>query len=167
VHGEVVHIDRDHVYREMIRRFGAGVAEEANDAVAQSAVAIWMARESGTTIYNANAFCTVVAKRALLRAKAWHQRHVYPDRDRKVDWTRVSEWEETMQVEVNHDAGIDAETIIDAAPENYAEVFRMVYLEGRTMEDIARELNVTPECIRKRHERALKWARNKFSGEGG
>ena len=41
---------------------------------------------------------------------------------------------------------------------------RMHYLEGYTLEEAATKIGVTPECLRKRHERALKWARKKFAG---
>jgi DNA-directed RNA polymerase specialized sigma24 family protein len=48
-------------------------------------------------------------------------------------------------------------------PENYAVVLRKHYMEGLPLEEIARQEGVSGECIRKRHERALRYARKLFA----
>ena len=155
-------IDRDDIYIALYRRFGQTDLADIDDAVSTSHIAAWRARESGTAIYNVQAFCTCVAKRALIRNIEWQRRHIYPDRDEMVDWAGVHSMDKALQHDDDIETKVDAGVILDTAPDLYSDILRMYYLEGKTLEEVASIMNLTPECVRKRHERALKWARSFF-----
>jgi RNA polymerase sigma factor (sigma-70 family) len=61
------------------------------------------------------------------------------------------------------DAKVDAASILTSLPSHYAEVLRMHYLEGLTLDETSRRLGCTAQSVRKRHERALRWARKRFA----
>lgn len=136
--------------------------DDIDDAVAVADAVAWQAREGGVELRNADAYRTIVAKRALGHALKRQRKHVYPDRDDSIAWSTIPEAEVSAYGYEDPSIPIDARGIISQAPVNYAEVLRLHYLEGLTFEDAAVRLGVSAECLRKRHERALKWARKKF-----
>ena len=138
--------------------------DDVDDAIAESYIAAWNAAESGSTIHNVDAFCTVVAKRHLIRRHHETQRHVYPDHDESFSWNDL-EGASGMVQEPAHDYVVDSQELLGAAPHIYATILRMHYLEGLTFEAIAELLHVTSDCARKRHQRALRWARTHFRQE--
>lgn len=151
------------IYRALARRYEAADSDDINDALAVADTVIWQAREAGTAVRNADAFCTCVAKRVLGRAVRRKKRMVYPDHEEDpTDWDEIQRERGLPTVSLDPSDAIDAQEILESAPEKYAEVLRIHYLEGMSFEDAANELGVTPECLRKRHERALKWAKKYF-----
>ena len=151
------------VYSAMHRRFSRADLEDIDDAVSASRIATWEAREAGVEIYNESAFRTCVARRYLSRHLKWSHKYIYPDRDEGLDWEALAERQGAALEVMDHEDRVDAATVIDSAPDIYAEVLRMHYLEGKAFQEIAKEQGVSSDCVRKRHERALKWARKKFT----
>ncbi len=150
--------------QHLARRFDRLLPDDIDDAIAESYIAAWNAAESGSTIHNVDAFCTVVAKRHLIRRHHETQRHVYPDHDESFSWNDL-EGASGMVQEPAHDYVVDSQELLGAAPHIYATILRMHYLEGLTFEAIAEVLHVTSDCARKRHQRALRWARTHFRQE--
>ena len=152
----------DVVYRTLYRRYDSADPDDIDDAVATADVVAWQAREGGVELRNADAYRTLVAKRTLGHALKRLRKHVYPDRDESLGWSTIPDADVSKYGNEDPAIALDANGIIDKAPVNYAEVLRLHYLEGLTFEDAATRLGVTAECLRKRHERALKWAKKKF-----
>ena len=157
-------INNGDIYLALRRRFTRADDADINDAVAVAHVATWEARETGVALRNVNAFATCVAKRAIGRQIRRSVRNVYPDRDEATTWDRVTTITNSLEVLEDHATNITAHDVVETAPEKYSEVLRLHYLEGYTLNEAAECAGVTPECMRKRHERALKWARKKLSG---
>ena len=111
-----------------------------------------------------DAFATVVARRSIGRQMKRSLRNVYPDRDEKTSWDRIATQTHALDVIEHHETNITAHDVIESAPDKYSEVLRLHYLEGFTLNEAAQQVGVTPECMRKRHERALKWARKRLQG---
>ena len=160
--GKHMEINAAEIYTNLSRRFSRVSPDDLDDAIAESHAVAWQARESGVVLHNVDAFCTVVAKRSLSRVMQRQRRSLYPDHDPLVAWEEL-EGGSAIAVEEDQDARIDANDVLEEAPDLYAEVLRLHYLEGHTLEDAARTLGVSGACIRKRHERALKWARKHFA----
>lgn len=154
-------IDATQIYATLYRRYERAEHEDIQDAVAESHATAWIARESGKVLHNVDAFCTVVAKRALSRELQRQLRQIYPDRDAYVQWSDLEGGLELSQQPVAEEL-FDAQAMLDEAPDRYAEVLRLHYLEGKSLEEAAQLLGVSSACVRKRHQRALEWARRRF-----
>jgi len=154
-------IDAAQIYATLHRRFERAEHEDIQDAVAESHATAWIAREAGKVLHNVDAFCTVVAKRALSRELQRQVRQIYPDRDHYVQWSDLEGGSSLSEPPVAEEQ-FDAQTMLEEAPERYAEVLRLHYLEGKSLEEAARILGISSACIRKRHQRALQWARRRF-----
>ena len=157
-------INAAEIYANLARRFSRLGPDDLDDAIAESRATAWIARESGVTLHNVDAFCTVVARRALTRQMRIQRNAIYPDHDPHLDWEDL-EGGSAMAVEEDQDTAIDARDVLAQAPELYAEVLRLHYLEGLPLEDAAKKMGVSGACMRKRHERALAWARERFGGK--
>ncbi len=157
-------INAAEIYTHLVRRYSRVELDDVDDAIAESRAAAWQAREAGVVLHNVDAFCTVVARRSLSRVMQRQRRALYPDHDPLVAWEDL-EGGSAIAVEEDEDVRIDAREILNQAPEIYAEVLRLHYLEGLSFEEAAKQLGVSGACLRKRHERALKWARERFGGE--
>ena len=155
-------INAGQIYSTLFRRFDKADHEDIQDALAESHVAAWVARESGMVLHNVDAFCTVVAKRTLSRQLQRQKRFLYPDHDPVLKWKDLEGAPQVSKTEI-HETVIDVADILEQAPESYAEVLRLHYLEGLPLEEAAEKLGVSGACLRKRHERALKWAKKQFA----
>lgn len=147
-------IDLGAFYRTLARSFRTVDRCDLADAIATSQAVVWEVRDQGTVVHNVEAYCTTIARRYLSREVRRRRKHTC------LDLLDPEVWE-CMTVE-DPDVLVDAHEVLEQAPEMYAEIMRMHYLEGRSFEDIARHLEISPEAARKRHERALKWARRTF-----
>jgi len=155
-------INAAEIYASLARRFNRLGPDDLDDAIADSRATAWMAREAGVTLHNVDAFCTVVARRSLTRMMREQRRVLHPDHDPLVGWEDL-EGGSAIAVEEDRDAHIDAHDVLAQAPDLFAEVLRLHYLEGLSLEEAAKQLGVSGACLRKRHERALKWARERFT----
>ncbi len=148
-------LDLSSLYRTLARRFRKVERCDLVDAVASSQVVIWEARDNGTVVHNAEAYCTTVAHRYISRELRRRKRHLHLEQVDPMQW-------EAMVVE-EPDVLVDAHEVLEQAPKLFSEIMRLHYLEGRSLEDIAKHLGITSMAARKRHERALKWARKAFA----
>jgi len=155
-----------YLYRLLTRRFPTMHADDVVDAIYEAREAhLQQAMRVGRVVENVVAYTTVVAKRALSRT---HRRKMLVLTEEyigegqleacldKADADRFSEEVDAL------DASIECGRILERIPVNYAEVLRMHYLEGITLDETSKRLGCSPQCIRKRHERALRWARKRF-----
>lgn len=147
-------IDLGAFYRTLARSFRTVDRCDLADAIATSQAVVWEVRDQGTVVHNVEAYCTTIARRYLSREIRRQRKHA------ALDLLDPEVWE-TMTME-EPEVLVDAHEVLEQAPEMFAEIMRLHYLEGRPFEDIARVLQISPEAARKRHERALKWARRTF-----
>lgn len=152
------------LYRVVSRQFPGAERDDLAEAVREAIyVALMTVRDRCIDLYNAEAFMVTVARRAMARELRRQRRLVRPDKGEHISWESVEgEFRELPDEEESHAAAIDAADIVRAMPANYAEVMRLYYLEGLTHEQVAERIGVSPQCARKRHERAIKWARKTF-----
>lgn len=152
------------LYRAIKRQFPSAEREQVLDALQEAACVTYMTmRERCVEVYNVDAFMTTVARRSIARELRRQRRMVRPDAGDYISWDSVEGDQPTLRdEEAYHASSIDAADIMQAMPPTYAEVMRLYYLEGLTHEQVAERLGATPACVRKRHERAIKWARKTF-----
>lgn len=146
-------IDRNELYRILSRRYVGTMADDIHEAIQYAVVVAYESSMAREPLQNVQAYVTTVAHRALAR---------FAEARRKVVRSEVAADEQMADLE-RHDDRVDALVILGALPPSYAEVLRRHYLEGQTLEEIARGQGVTGQSIRKRHERALKLARRIFT----
>lgn len=149
-----------YLYRLLTRQFVGVDREDVRDAIGTAELVTceraMMAREP---IVNQEAFMTCVARRALNVAVKRRKRHQFPQEGGEEGWAMFER--EYLYVEPAEamDAGVESRRLLESMPASYAEVLRLHYLEGITLDEASKRLGVTPECMRKRHERALRMAR--------
>lgn len=157
-----MHIDRSELYRYLTRRYSYVDAEEVNDAVQSAIVATWEVSVLREPPRNAQAYSTVVAHRTLLRYIEYRRRHIRPVRDEETGWEALESLGAATSPASATESIVDAHAVLETIPTHYADVLRRHYLEGHTLEELAKADGITPECMRKRHERAIKCARKMF-----
>jgi RNA polymerase sigma factor (sigma-70 family) len=156
-------VDLGSVYRTLAKRFRAVDRNDLDDAVATSRAVMWEVRDQGTVVHNAEAYCMTVARRELSREVRRQRRHFYPDQVGPEEWGDIGNANAAVVVIEEPEVQADVNEVLEQAPNLYAEIMRLHYLEGRSLEEIAKHLGITAEAARKRHERALKWARRTFA----
>lgn len=158
-------INTAELYYTIRKHYSSATYEEVLEGYSLARIAEWEMHEQGKEVRNPTAFCICVVKRFVSSEYRWRNKHVYPDRlgDGAEDWDEVEECRGALGMQSNVDAPIDAERVLQQSPPRYAEVLRRHYLEGETLDQIARDTGATPACMRKRHERALAWARKHLS----
>jgi RNA polymerase sigma factor (sigma-70 family) len=142
--------------------------EDVEDALGEATLAYERAvREAQTTVYNIEAYRMCVAKRSLMRSARRRRTTIcngVSDRDWEQVETAVGATDATETPRLL-DARLDVERLLTRLPIHYRQVLKLHYLEGRPLEETARLLGITDVCARKRHERALRKARQ-LLGEG-
>jgi DNA-directed RNA polymerase specialized sigma24 family protein len=101
----------------------------------------------------------------LMRQIEYRRRHLNPTGILQNGWDDVGHLGHAPVTSRGAEASVDAQTVLKALPDHYASILRRHYLDGLTLEELANTEGVTPECMRKRHERAIKYARKIFSKE--
>lgn len=154
------------LYRVLRRQFPRADHDDVVEAVREAEVVNYLADiRAGGSVRNVEAFSTVVAQRSLGREMRRQKRLLRPDVVEHIDWDQIEMMRQTLPNEEETTAAtIDAHDIMDAMPDIYAQVMQLHYLEGLTLDEAAKRIGVSAQCIRKRHERALKWARKRFAG---
>lgn len=155
-------IDRTELYRYLTRRYSYVDVEEVQDAVQSAIAATWEVSVLREPPRNAQAYSTVVAHRMLIRQIEYRRRHMRPSYSLPNGWDDLIELAPPPISSRCVEAQVDAQTVLEALPCHYAEILRRHYLDGKTLDELARTDGVTPECMRKRHERAIKCARKMF-----
>jgi RNA polymerase sigma factor (sigma-70 family) len=155
------------LYRYLSRCFPVMKPDDVFDAINEArGEHLRQSLEFGRVVENVAAYTTVVARRSL--ARAFRRRLTIVSFEQagdgvveaatdRVDVARFDEEERAL------DATVDAARILTDLPPQYAQVLRMHYLEGLTLDETSRRLGCTAQSVRKRHERALRWARKRFS----
>lgn len=155
-------IDRSELYRYLTRRYSYVDVEEVRDAVQSAIAATWERSVLREPPQNLQAYSTVVAQRMLMRQIEYRRRHLNPSGILQNGWDDVGYLGHAPVTSRSAEANVDAQTVLKALPDHYASVLRRHYLDGHTLEELAHSEGVTPECMRKRHERAIKCARKMF-----
>lgn len=160
-----------HLYRMLSWRYAGSTIEDIEDAVAAANCALeesrFLAREP---VRNPEAYRTCVAQRFLGRAMQRQRRMVFMDMHGDAGWENLSTNDvQPLRSDDDRQAEhrFDTERILDTLPHQYAQVLALHYLQGLTLEESAHHAGVTPACMRKRHERALKMARRLFDDSTG
>lgn len=158
-------IDRSELYRYLTRRYSYVDVEEVRDAVQSAIAATWERSVLREPPQNVQAYSTVVAQRMLMRQIEYRRRHLNPTGILQNGWDDVGYLGYSSITSRDAEASVDAQTVLNALPDRYANILRRHYLDGHTLEELAHNEGVTPECMRKRHERAIKCARKMFANE--
>lgn len=155
------------LYRYLTRCFPVMKPDDVYDAMNEArGEQLRQSLALGRVVENVAAYTTVVARRSL--AKAFRRRLTMVSVEQVGESTIEAAAE---RVDVDRctdelralDAKVDAASILTSLPSHYAEVLRMHYLEGLTLDETSRRLGCTAQSVRKRHERALRWARKRFA----
>ncbi|MBL0321240.1 MAG: sigma-70 family RNA polymerase sigma factor [Ignavibacteria bacterium] len=158
---EVV-VDRSELYRHLTRRYAGALPDDVHEAVQYAVVVAYETSVMREPPYNLQAYVTTVANRVMSRHAANARRFVHPERDGTDGWSPFEDRDSPLVTTEDHETTVDAGRVIGAMPDTYAEVLRKHYMLGLPLEEIARQEGVSGECIRKRHERALRYARKLF-----
>ncbi len=164
-----MHINRGDLYRLLTRRFKFADKEDAIDAVQSAVAATWEVAILREPPRNPQAYSTVVAYRVMGRMIEQRRRFRRPRMDLRMGVVDPDYLEGPLLTTDESETAYDAHAVLEALPLNHADVLRRHYLEGKPLEELARTDGVSPECMRKRHERAIKYARKLFvtREEGG
>jgi RNA polymerase sigma factor (sigma-70 family) len=157
-----MNVNRGELYRFLSRRYSAASPDDVDEAIQHAVTVTYEMSVLREAPNNAQAYVTTVATRALARTVSRTRSMVHPDRDDEYGWIPYEHVSSPLVVMPTHDDTVDASTVLSGLPERDAALLRRHYLEGIPFEVIAQELELTPECVRKRHERALKRARSLF-----
>ncbi len=151
------------LYRLLTRQFVGVDREDVRDAIGAAQLVTceraMMAREP---VLNEEAFMTCVARRALNVAVKRKKRHQFPQEGGDEGWAIFEREYLYVEPAEEIDAVVESHRLFEKLPTRYAEVLRLHYLEGITLDEASKRLGVTAECMRKRHERALRMARRMF-----
>lgn len=156
---------RGELHRRIHKYYKEALEDDVDEGIAAANLALWEATRKGVVIENQRAFSICVAKRYVAGIMQYRTKHLHPEQSEGQPVQGTEVWQDMVSVQSNEYARLDVATILAESPASYAEVLRKHYLEGETLEEIARETGNTSACIRKRHERALKWARKHFPSE--
>lgn len=157
-----MYLNNASLYRFLTKTFVMARAEDVKDAISVSTMAMLERNTPDNPILNVEAFRTTVAIRALHREYGRKRKFDYPDSHEYLCWDDYHATSEALIVNETASATIDANDIVEQAPNQYAEVMRLCYLEGLTLKEAAEQVGISHVAMRKRHERAIKWARKKF-----
>ena len=155
-------VNRSELYRFLTRRYSAATPDDVDEAIQHAVTVTYEMSVMREAPNNAQAYVTTVAARALARTVTRTKSMVHPDRDDEYGWMPYERASSPLVVIPAHEDVVDASTVLAGLPEQDAALLRRHYLDGMPFEEIAREWDLKPECIRKRHERALKRARSLF-----
>ena len=149
-----------YLYRLLTRQFVGADKEDVRDAIGTAQLVAcertMMAREP---VMNQDAFMTCVARRVLNSSVKRKRRHQFPQEGGDEGWAMFEREHLYIEPAEQMDAVVESQMLFESLPVSYAEVLRLHYLEGITLDEASKRLGVTPECMRKRHERALRMAR--------
>jgi len=159
----VVNVDRNELYRHLTRKYAGARHDDVHEAVQYAVVVAYEVSVLHEPPHNVQAYVTTVANRAMSRTVSNARRFVHPERDTFDGWASLENADSPLITVEQHETSVDAGRVIHAMPDSYADVLRKHYMEGLPMEEIAKQEGVSGECIRKRHERALKFARKLFT----
>jgi RNA polymerase sigma factor (sigma-70 family) len=145
-------------------RFQLLCEQDITEIVAYAESYIWEVQKDGRVVEKPDAYAMTIVQRLAIATIRRNQRHLYPDTDEEdaITWDDLCATCGMLTDSYNPEDDYDAEAVLHEAPEHYAQVLRMHYLEGLDLAQVAKETGLTPACVRKRHERALKWARKYF-----
>lgn len=155
-------INRSELYRMLTRRFKYVDTEDVVDAVQTAVATTWEVAILREPPRNPQAYSTVVAHRVMCRMIEHRRRFFRPYQDLRFGTPDADVMDPSLLTVDDADSTVDAHTVLESLPVIHADVLRRHYLEGRPLEEIARLEGVTAECMRKRHERAIKHARKLF-----
>ena len=158
-----MHVNRSELYRYLTRRYSGATSDDVDEAIQHAVTVTYEMSVLREPPNNAQAYIATVATRALTRTIARSRTMVHPDRDEEYGWMPYERVASPLVVVPRHDEAVDTATVLARLSAQDAALLRRHYLEGIPFEEIAREWDLTPECVRKRHERALKRARALFT----
>ncbi|MCX6141048.1 MAG: sigma-70 family RNA polymerase sigma factor [Candidatus Kapabacteria bacterium] len=157
-----MNVDRNELYRHLTRKYTGMRHDDVHEAVQYAVVVAYETSVLREPPHNLQAYVTTVASRAMSRAITLSRRFVHPERDMYDGWASLEDADSPLITVEAHETNVDAERVITSMPNTYASLLRKHYMEGLPLEQIAKQEGVSPECVRKRHERALKHARKLF-----
>lgn len=155
------------LHHKSLRYFAAGLIgddAEAEDIVASCFVKLWEFREQYTDPTKIKAFLYISCRNACLdylkkikRRKGWQDeylRQLEGDDERILQKAAESAYLDIINQE------------IEGLPEKCAEVFKLLYFEHKTTNEIANQLNISVKTVRNHKARAVDQLRHAFVEKG-
>ncbi|TKC65184.1 RNA polymerase sigma-70 factor [Pedobacter hiemivivus] len=155
------------LHHKSLRYFAKGLVSneaEAEDIVASCFVKLWQFREQYSDPTKIKAFLYISCRNACLdylkknkRRKGWQDeylRQLEGDDERILQRAAESAYLDIINRE------------IEELPEKCAEVFKLLYFEHKTTDEIANQLNISVKTVRNHKARAVKQLRYAFVEKG-
>lgn len=151
--GQLFYRYKDGLHR-LVRSF-TGSTAMADDVLQEVFLRIWMNRHSLARIENFPAYLTVVTRRVLLN-ELRHEGRMKKNETKAAEETGVVELD---RIEDRLQQQHVTELIEKGAARlsgQQAAVFRLVKLQGKTRNEVAKELDISPESVKTHLERAMR-----------
>lgn len=155
------------LHHKSLRYFAAGLIgddAEAEDIVASCFVKLWEFREQYTDPTKIKAFLYISCRNACLdylkkikRRKGWQDEYL----------RQLEGEDERILQKAAESAYLDIINLeIEGLPEKCAEVFKLLYFEHKTTNEIASQLNISVKTVRNHKARAVEQLRHAFVEKG-
>jgi RNA polymerase sigma-70 factor (family 1) len=132
----------------------------AEETAAESFVKLWNKREQLTDARSIKAWLYSTVRNACID-------HLRKSKRMQISKNEVAYLHEKTETSILHHM-IEAETIqqilntLNFLPPKCSEVFRMFYIQGKSYEEIAAEMNISPHTARNQKKRAVRLLRKQF-----
>jgi len=138
--------------------------EDAEDIVANAFTIFYQSENKFDHVENVEGYLYTSVKNACRE----HLRKLKSQSNKRMDYAYLQEvGEETIEnIKIKSELIAEIISEVKRLPEIYRDVFEMSFLWGLKNEEIARELNISPDNVRKRKSRAIHLLRIRLTQEG-
>jgi RNA polymerase sigma-70 factor (family 1) len=141
--------------------------EEAEDVVAESFIKLLERRDTFQNLANVKAFLYLAVRNASVNYLKSVQRHQAAEGQ-----LRYLSGDETQQEDVLAGEMIRVEVLseilreIERLPKKCREIFKLIFIEGLSTEEIARQMGIAPQTVRTQKARAIQLLKVQFLKTG-
>jgi RNA polymerase sigma-70 factor (family 1) len=141
-----------------------GSKEEAEDIVTDTLTRFYRSDNKFDHVENVEGYLYTSVRNGCLE----HLRKMKAQSNKQMDYAYLQDINEETIENIRIKAELIAEIIseIKRLPDTYRDVFEMSFLQGLKNEEIAKELNISPDNVRQRKARAINMLRLRLSQEG-
>jgi RNA polymerase sigma-70 factor (family 1) len=141
-----------------------GNKEEAEDIVTDTLTRFYRSENKFDHVENVEGYLYASVRNGCLE----HIRKMKARSNKQMDYAYLQDPNEETIENIRIKAELIAEIIaeIKRLPDTYRNVFEMSFLQGLKNEEIAKELNISPDNVRQRKARAINMLRLRLSQEG-
>jgi RNA polymerase sigma-70 factor (ECF subfamily) len=133
-----------------------GDKEEAQDLVAESFIKMFQKREKFQNLSNVKSFLYLATKNASINQLKAKQRHDAAHKQIRFLNTEGQESEDLVNEELLRlEVLVAIHTEIENLPDRCREIFKLLFIEGLSTDQIGERLNISPQTVRTQKARAL------------